>query len=266
MIVDTHCHASSRWYEPVDTLLFNMDRCGVGKAVLVQLLGSNDSSDMIAARNTHPDRFVYIGAIDPASPHCFRTIEATAAADSCGLRMRANWRSDGDDPLAIWRLVEKSGLRVSMAGTAASFTDGSLAEIAQACPTLHIVLEHLGGLARPDAGDRTAALPLLCALAAHPGISLKLTGLGQIAPRAPNLDTDVPPLDLTGVQPLLAALLAAFGAGRLMWGSDFPPVAAREGYANALDWTRALLAEHWPAAVEPCFGGNARRFFALDCA
>jgi L-fuconolactonase len=26
----------------------------------------------------------------------------------------------------------------------------------------------------------------------------------------------------------------AFGANRLMWGSDFPPVARREGYRNAL--------------------------------
>lgn len=27
---------------------------------------------------------------------------------------------------------------------------------------------------------------------------------------------------------------AAFGASRLMWGSDFPPVAGREGCRNAL--------------------------------
>jgi predicted TIM-barrel fold metal-dependent hydrolase len=26
----------------------------------------------------------------------------------------------------------------------------------------------------------------------------------------------------------------AFGASRIMWGSDFPPVAGREGYRNAL--------------------------------
>jgi len=29
----------------------------------------------------------------------------------------------------------------------------------------------------------------------------------------------------------------AFGASRMMWDSDFPPVAGREGYHNALYWT-----------------------------
>ena len=28
----------------------------------------------------------------------------------------------------------------------------------------------------------------------------------------------------------------AFGVGRMMWGSDFPPAAGREGYGNALRW------------------------------
>jgi L-fuconolactonase len=34
----------------------------------------------------------------------------------------------------------------------------------------------------------------------------------------------------------------AFGPSRLMWGGDFPPVAGREGYRNALHWTLEHLA------------------------
>lgn len=263
MIVDTHCHASARWYEPIDTLLFNMDRCGVDRAVLVQLLGSTDSSDMIAACAAHPDRFSFIGAIDPAAPDALAALVRQIEARASGLRMRANWRSAGADPLELWRAVESAGLRVSLVGTVANFTDGTLDEVARACPSLTIVLEHLGGLARPDAGDREAALPSLCALAAHANVSVKLTGLGQLVPRLPNLDAAMPPLDTALALAPIHAVMAAFGPKRLMWGSDFPPVAAREGYGHALHWTRALVAQHWPDSVNDCFGGNAAALFRL---
>lgn len=264
MVVDTHCHASSRWYEPVDTLLFNMDRCGVDKAILVQLLGSTDSTDMIAACRAHPDRFAYVGAIDPAVPDAAAAVAAAVEGGARGLRMRAHWRRETeDDPLALWRLVEQAGLRVSLVGTAASFTDGKLAEVAAACPRLTIVLEHMGGLARPDVGDRDAALPLLCELARYPNLSVKLTGLGQLAPRLADFDAHDMPIDRAGLPALFEAVLSAFGPDRCMWGSDFPPVAAREGYAHALEWTRALLDEYRPDAVTPCLQTTARRIFDL---
>lgn len=264
MIVDTHCHASSRWYEPIDTLLFNMDRCGVDRAVLVQLLGSTDSTDMAEAQRAHPDRFRYVAAIDPLAPDAIAVIEAAANEGAVGLRMRAAWRSPGDDPLALWRAVASSGLRVSMVGSASSFTDGELAEIALACPDLPIILEHLGGLGRPDVGDRDAALRAVIALSSHPNVMLKLPGLGQVAPRLPGIDAaGALPLDMKGVEPLLASILDAFGADRLMWGSDFPPVASREGYANALGWTRDLIDRVSPGAASLIFEETAARVFGF---
>ena len=35
-IVDTHCHAGTDKYEPIESLLFHMDEAGVDKAVLIQ--------------------------------------------------------------------------------------------------------------------------------------------------------------------------------------------------------------------------------------
>ena len=43
--------------------------------------------------------------------------------------------------------------------------------------------------------------------------------------------------------------------------SDFPVVASREGYANALNWTRALFAGRPQAEIDAIFGGNAERIF-----
>ena len=256
-IVDSHCHVSDRWYEPVDTLLFQMDRCGVARAVMVQLLGGTDHAAMQAAATRFPQRLAWVGMIDQGVPDWPASIAAAADAGAAGLRMRPSWRSSGADLLALWRAVAAAGLRVSLAGTVQQFTDGKLLEIARALPELPLVLEHLGGLARADAGDRETELQALCELAAMPNILLKLPGLGQIAPRLPSPDAAGGPLDLSGVEALLTPVFAAFGPERLMWGSDFPPVASREGYANALGWCRELVARHWPEAVPAVFGGTA---------
>jgi L-fuconolactonase len=263
MIVDTHCHASGRWYEPLDTLLFNMDRCGVDRAVLVQLLGAEANDDMIMAQRRHPDRFSFVAMIDPAAHNWAQAIATAHEAGAIGLRLRANWRSPGEDGLAFWKLVERLGLGVSMVGTAESFCDGALEEVATACPGLAIVLEHLAGVGRPDIGDRDMWLPGLLGLSRWPNIAIKLPGLGQLAPRLPSIDTACPPLEMGGVRELVGTFIAHFGAARMMWGSDFPPVAAREGYANALAWTRELVDANWPADAPDMFGGTACRFWKL---
>ena len=43
VVVDSHCHASREWYEPIETLLFEMDRYGVEQAVLIQINGQYDT-------------------------------------------------------------------------------------------------------------------------------------------------------------------------------------------------------------------------------
>ena len=144
----------------------------------------------------------------------------------------------------------------------ADFLDPGFAALVAAVPGLPIVLEHLGGLARPDAGDALAAVPGLVRLAALPNLALKLPGLGQLAPRRAGFEQGEDcPLDLVNVAAILDPVVAAFGPGRLLWGSDFPPVAAREGYAGALNWPRAQLASLGEDACARIFGGNALRLF-----
>ncbi len=41
-VVDAHCHVSPVWYEPVETLLFQMERNGVDTAILIQMLPGAD--------------------------------------------------------------------------------------------------------------------------------------------------------------------------------------------------------------------------------
>ena len=61
---------------------------------------------------------------------------------------------------------------------------------------------------------------------------MKVPGLGEISERFMPFRQ---PFPFETVPPLIEMAIDAFGAHRLMWGSDFPPVAGRrEGYRNAL--------------------------------
>lgn len=248
MIVDTHCHVSEIWYEPVETLLCQMDRNGVDRAWLVQPLGVYDNAYQQRCRARHPDRFVSIVGIDWMAPDAIAELERLADEGAQGVRLRPAARSTGDDPLAIWRAADRLRLVVSCIGTAAQFADPDFAPVAAQFPNLPIVLEHLGGLARPDVGDVAAATVPITGLAGHTNLFLKVPGLGQLLPRAvlDGRQQDLP----TPV----AAMLDAFGPERLAWGSDFPVVSTREGYANALEWTRAALP---PAARAATLGDTA---------
>src|SRR3979490_1543136 len=117
--VDTHCHASLHWYEPIETLLFEMDRNDVDQAVLIQIMGQYDNSYQHACVQRYPDRLVSVVLVDPRQPDAPTTLERLAEAGAGGVRLPAGARSPGDDPLAIWRAAARLGLPVSSGGSSA---------------------------------------------------------------------------------------------------------------------------------------------------
>ena len=63
------------------------------------------------------------------------------------------------------------------------------------------------------------------------------------------------------VPPFMEMAYEAFGARRMMWGSDFPPVAGREGYRNALHWPMDHIPFRDNAEKEWIFGRTALSLF-----
>ena len=261
-IIDAHCHASPIWYEPVEALLFQMDRNGVERAVLTQLLGQFDNGYQTEAIARFPGRFAQVGAIDPSAPDAAERIAQGAARGMAGLRLRADARSPGANPLAVWRSAAQAGLAVSCAGSAAGFLTADFVELAAALPQMPFVLEHLAGWVRPDCDRAPATWQGILTLAHLPNVMVKVPGLGQIAPRpvGMTLPASGPVLD-EKQGAILLELLSAFGADRLMWGSDFPLASSREGYGNALNWTREIFAARPAEEINAIFGGNADRIF-----
>ena len=120
-------------------------------------------------------------------------------------------------------------------------------------PALAVVVDH--GAKPPIAarGWRPWAEDM-AAIARHPGVHCKLSGLATEA--APEWR----PADLARY---VDHLLACFGPARLIWGSDWPVVDLAGGYARWVAATDELLrglAAHEIAAIR---GGNARAFYGL---
>jgi L-fuconolactonase len=179
------------------------------------------------------------------------------------VRLRPNVRSPGADPLAIWRKAEALGIVVSCGGSRDQFADPSFAEVFAACPSLPIVIEHLGGLKWSDIEPGSnAPRPAMFDLARFPNAYIKIHGLGEFSQRAMPVREPFPFVE--PIAPLIDLAYEAFGADRMMWGSDYPPVSMREGYGNALRFTRERLADKSETEQASIFGGVAAKLFGFD--
>lgn len=133
------------------------------------------------------------------------------------------------------------------------------------------MLEHHAGLEHLGPGGRTREQGVACehdphaavrakvlGLARYPNVFAKLHGLGEFCVRAMPVREPFP--FVRPIPPLIGQLLEAFGPERLMWASDYPPVAMREGYGNALRLVMDEVPEPHRVAV---FGGTALKLFPV---
>jgi L-fuconolactonase len=259
VVVDTHCHASPYWYEPVETLLDQMNRYGVAKATLIQIGGEYDNAYLIECMRRFPGRFSVVGLVDTDRPDAPERLEQWAKQGIEGIRLRPLARSPGRDPLAIWRKAADLGLVVSAQGSAVEeFSSPEFEDVIKALPTLNIIIEHLGGGGQ-DTKPPHHRYRRVLALAQHPNTFMKVPGLGELCPRPMPLRK---PFPFENVPPLIEMAIDAFGARRLMWGSNFPPVAGRgEGYRNALRFPMEHVQFQTPEDQEWMFGKTATTLF-----
>ena len=259
LIVDTHCHATPYWFEPVEILLDQMTRNDVDQAVLIQINGVFDNSYLIECLHRFPGRFSGVCMVDIGSPAAPDRLADLAGQGIEGVRLNAGNRSPGSDPLAIWRKADELGLIVSCAGQADSLGSADFENIIKELPNLKVIIEHLGGGGR-DTPPYEAYRKVL-ALAQYPNTYMKVPGLGEVFQRPTPF---IQPFPFVGqVAHWLKWRWEAFGPQRLMWGSDFPPVAFREGYRNALRWPMEQITYASEADKEWIFGKTAASLFRL---
>ncbi len=118
-------------------------------------------------------------------------------------------------------------------------------------PDLACVIDHG---AKPDliTGDLAAWRDGMSALAEHPRLTCKLSGLVTEASPDWTLET---------LRPVVDHLLTTFGPERLIFGSDWPVVTLRASYAQWFQAAATLLASLTEAQRFAVFGGNAQKLY-----
>lgn len=261
-IVDSHCHASLAWYEPIESLLFEMDRNGVDQAVLIQIQGQTNNEYQFECVRRYLGRFASVVLVDHESPTAVDHLRRAADRGAIGLRLRAGARSPGDDPLAIWRDAARLQLAISCAGSTDEFASPAFAALVSQLPDLTFVIEHLGSLKAADARpERQPVVQALFELSRFTNVCMKVPGLGEFCARATPVREPFPFAE--PIPPFLRQALEAFGPRRLLWGSDYPPVSGREGYANALAFTREQFGDASDDDRADIFGGAALAVFGM---
>lgn len=261
-MVDTHCHVSPYWLEPIGCLLQQMERAQVEHAVLTCTMYSADSQYEEECLRRFPGKFCFVGAVHPESPQVGAAVQSLVKRGAAGVRMRAPaMGASTAGPLAVLTAAADCNTTVTLLGTSAEFTSSSFVNLLDRSPDGRIVIEHLGSSRHAGEEDEDERRKVL-ELAHYPLLHMKFHGLGEFCLRKSSPFVPFPFEE--PIPPYLDWAYDAFGPRRLLWGSDFPNVSSLEGYENALKLSRAHFA-HLPASeLDDMFGGNAQRLFPMQ--
>lgn len=130
----------------------------------------------------------------------------------------------------------------------------SAIDLARACPGTSFILDHAG---KPDIRARQLDpwRAEITELARLPHVACKLSGLVT--------EADPERWTVEDLRPYVEHLIATFGPGRLLFGSDWPVVKLASSYTRWLDAALALLAPLSPAERAAVMSTNGQRIYRL---
>lgn len=231
---------------------------GVNATVLVQSMPNEDDTHFMLGLS---ERYSFIGAVvgwtDLKAPEAPQRIAALAEHPKLrGLRPMLQDLDDDrwiDDPAlapAVAAMLQH-GLRFDALVLPRHLP--ALLEFVRRYPQLPVVIDHLAKPAMHGQPD-TQWLQDMERLAASPQVHCKLSGMVTEAG---------PEWTVQQLQPYVHHILQAFGAGRVMWGSDWPVLRLASDYRAWIDATNALLAQLDEAGRKAVLGLNAQRFYGI---
>ncbi|XP_024399518.1 uncharacterized protein [Physcomitrium patens] len=216
-----------------DFLLKNMAEAGVDGAVIIQPINHKfDHSYVSSVLQKYPDKFVGMCLADP-------TEGGGGAKEIERLIKEENFKGVRFNPY-LWPSGEKMTNELGKAMFAKAGELGvpvgfmcfkglmlHIDEIEELCrefPTTTVLMDHLGFCKPPLTEEEADVWNRLLNLSKYPQVYVKLSAFFRVSRE---------PFPYKDTWPFLKQLLESYGANRLMWGSDFPFVAAECGYTNS---------------------------------
>ena len=234
---------------------------GVGATVLVQTVtAAAETPEMLALAGADPLVAGVVGWTDLTSPAIADELARLAAGPGggrlAGIRHQVQSERDPDwlrrpDVIRGLRAVAAAGLCYDLVILPHQLPAAAAA--AAAVPGLTLVLDHAGKprIADGGLGPWAAAIAKLAAL---PNTMCKLSGLVTEAPRG---------IQSEALAAVAGVVLGAFGAERVMFGSDWPVCLLASDYAGVMALARSLTAGLSGAERAAVFGGTAARAYRL---
>lgn len=196
-----------------DMLLGAMDKASVARAVLVPPTWQGGGNGLaLEAAHAHPGRFAVVGRLAIAAGHEGMIREYERDAKLLGFRLTFPPEEQGalkSDALEwLWTTAEEARIPLMV------YASGALPhihKIAQRHPELKLAIDHAGLNIKIKEPEVFRDVPSVCALAALPNVSLKLSGM-------PALSSEKYPF--RDLHPHIRRLYDAFGPARTFWGTD----------------------------------------------
>jgi predicted TIM-barrel fold metal-dependent hydrolase len=209
---------------------------GVTRVALVQMsFYGFDHRYMLDAIAAHPGTFRGVALVDPEAPRLRETMARLRAAGVRGIRLSAGQAAverwlESDAIGALWNHAAE----LEMAICPLTNPDG-LQPLQRMCarhPRTTVVIDHIGRIGIDGAID-PAHVDQLCRLAEFERVNVKVSAFYALgAKQAPYTD----------LAPVVRRLRDAYGAQRLMWGSDCPfQVERGRTYADSIALIRDRL-------------------------
>ena len=252
----------------VDDLRPAAKAAGVGATVLVQTVTvAAETPEMLAVADADPLVAGVVGWTDLTSPAIADELARLAGGPGgrwlAGIRHQVQEEPDPDwlrrpDVIRGLRAVAAAGLAYDLVILPHQLPAATYA--AAAVPGLTLVLDHAGKprVADGELGGWAAAVREFAAL---PNTACKLSGL---VTEAPQLVTGAPHSAAARAFAAVAdVVLDAFGADRVMFGSDWPVCLLVSDYAAVMALARSLTSGLSAAERTAVFGATAARAYRL---
>lgn len=245
-----------------DELAPHLRANGIDATVLVQSEDDDADNDLmfeIALQHREVAGIVAWAPLDDL-PALDKTIARLGPSDKLvGVRVLIHNRPDPDWILRHevqegLEVLAQHGLTFDVVAVLARHL-AHVAVIAQRHPTLRLVVDHL---AKPPIGrDLDEWSGLLARAAACPNVFAKVSGLYPVG-------DDRSPWTVDDLRPAFAIAVEAFGANRLMFGSDWPICEVAGGYERVMAALLELGNELTDDELSALRGETAIRCYGLD--
>jgi L-fuconolactonase len=251
----------------VDDLRPAARAAGVGATVLVQTVTvADETPEMLALAAADPLVAAVVGWTDLTSPAVADELARLAGGPGGGrlaaIRHQVQSEPDPDwlrrpDVIRGLRAVAAAGLAYDLVIVPPQLPAATYA--AATVPGLTLVLDHAG---KPEvaSGDLSGWTAAVRELAARPNTTCKLSGLATGAQAAIGAQAVA---ESQAVAEVAGVVLDAFGADRVMFGSDWPVCLLASDYAGVMGLARSLTAGLSPAEQAAVFGETAARAYGI---